>query len=263
MLRNQLILEGIQVQVVRGPYSKEQQSYSAIYRCLVNHANAWRMVVKSETLSIIVEADFVPVLGFGKLPLPVPVDRLDSSLIYLYACGPQFWDMPSSSKCARGHAGGMVAYVISPTVATMMLDFFEEQCTANPSGAYAPWDAGVGYWLKARGVESYLSYRQYGEHGGIANPEHSKSGLGRPHQADTLTGPLAFLPFYACGSFATFLTVRLRARMWGWVRLLAGRSLAWHDLVRTKPIRMFSFVAGRLMAPPHLHRFRFPSDKQS
>lgn len=149
----------------------------------------------------------------------------------------------------------MVAYVIAPTVASMLLEFFQEQCSANPSGAYQPWDAAVGYWLKARGVQSYLPYRQYGEHGGIANPEHARAGLGRPHQADALAGPLAFIPLYAHGSLMTLLRVRLRARLWGWVRLLAGRSLAWHDLLRTEPLRMFSFVAGRLMVTPHRHKF--------
>ena len=256
VLSKVLISEGFLVQIVRGPYSEQEQSYSAIYRCLVNHANAWRMVAMSDAPSIIVEADFVPVLGFGGLTLPIPADRIHTSLAYLYACGPQFWDTPSSPKCVRGHAGGTVAYVIAPAVAMMMLKFFEEQCIVNPSGVYAPWDAGLGYWLKARGVESYLPYRQFGEHGGIANPEHSKSGLGRSHQADALKGPLAFMPFYARGSKATFLRVRLRARIWGWARLLAGRSLSWHDLVRTKPLRMFGFAVGRLLIAPHIHRMR-------
>jgi hypothetical protein len=256
LLSDALNSEGFQVQVVRGPYSTGQQSYSAIYRCLVNHANAWRLVAESGVLSLIVEADFVPVLGFGRLPLPVPVDRLHTSLAYLYACGPQFWDLPMSPYCARGHAGGMVSYVVSPAVATMMLEFCEEQCVANPSGAYAPWDAGVGYWLKTRGVESYLPYLQYGEHGGVSNPEHARAGLGRPHQADALAGPLAFLPPYAQGSLITFWRVRLRARVWGWARLLAGRSLTWQDLIRTEPLRMFGFVVGRLMAKPHRHHIQ-------
>jgi len=41
------------------------------------------------------------------------------------------------------------------------------------------------------------------------------------------------MPFYARGSKATLLRVRLRARdLRGGARLLAGRSLSWHDLVR-------------------------------
>lgn len=254
-LVNSLVREGFSVREVCGPYTPEQLRYSAICRCFVNHANAWKLVVESGVHSVIVEADFVPVVGFGLLPLPVPPDQVQRSLAYLYAVGPQFWDLASSPSCARGHAGGGVAYAISPAVARLMLEFFDEKNRANPSGDYYPWDAEIGYWLKARGVQSFLPYRQFGEHGGIANPEHAKAGLGRPHQADALAGPLPFLPMYAKGSLIRFLRVRLRARAWGLIRLLAGRSLAWHDLVRTEPLRMINFAVGRLLTQPHCHRF--------
>lgn len=253
-LVDSLAREGFSVLEVRGPYTPEQLHWSTISRCFVNHANSWRLVVERGVHSLIVEADFVPVVGFGLLPLPVPADLIHKSLAYLYAVGPQFWDLPPSPNCARGHAGGGVAYVISPAVACMMLDFFDEKCSANPSGAYYPWDSAVGYWLKARGIESFLPYRQYGEHGGIANPEHAKAGLGRPHQADALAGPLAFLPMYAQGSVVSFLRVRLRARVWGWIRLLAGRTVALNGYRRFESLRMFGFAVGRLLVPFHSHR---------
>ena len=243
--------EGFSVTEVRGPYSDTQLQFSSIYKTFVNHANAWRLVVSSDQYSMIVEADFVPVLGLGSLPLPLPFEHIASTISYLYACGPQFWDVDPSLYFARGHAGAMVAYTLSPRVARLLLQFFDEKCQANPTGVYEPWDAELGYWLKARGVESYLPFRQYGEHGGISNPEHSSAGLGRPHQADVLVNSLHFMPLYAGNRFSRYLAIRMRARIWGWIRLLAGRSLAFHDVYRTEPMDMLRFAVGRLLRLPN------------
>jgi hypothetical protein len=100
--------------------------------------------------------------------------------------------------------------------------------------------------LMARGIESYFPYRHYGEHGGHGNPEHAAAGLGRPHQADALQGRLAFLPSYAKGSELRFWTVRLRARVWGFLRLVTGRVLEPHDLTRGNVPALLRFAAGRL-----------------
>src|SRR5262245_10601640 len=88
-LRGALLAEGFRVDEVRGPYTPEQLRFSAIMRCLVNHANAWRIAARRDKPTIIVEADFVPVKGFGALPVPVPAERQDSCLGYLYAVGPE------------------------------------------------------------------------------------------------------------------------------------------------------------------------------
>ena len=250
-LRDTLLAEGFSVDEVRGSYTQEQLRYSAIMRCLVNHANAWRIAAQRDRPTIIVEADFVPVKGFGGLPLPTPPERVGNSLTYLYSIAPQIWDL-ASSQCARGHSGGMVALLVPPNVASALLQFFSEEVEAVPVGAYSAFDAKVGYWLKARGFESYIPYRHYGEHGGIPNPEHARSGLGRPHQADALQGKLAFLPMYARGSILKYWTIRGRARIWGIIRLVCGRYLAWHDFRRADPIPMIRFALGRhlLLTPP-------------
>jgi hypothetical protein len=245
-LRQALQAEGFMVDEVRGPYTPEQTRYSAIMRCFVNHANAWRLAALREQPTIVVEADFVPVRGFGRLPAPMVPGRADTFLGYLYACGPQVWDL-ARPDLARGHAGGMVALLIPPKVAALLLEFFEEEIAVNPLGYYSPFDSKVGFWLKARGVESYLTYRHYGEHGGIPNAEHARAGLGRPHQADVLQGELAFLPMYAYGSRMKLWSRRARARAWGMLRLLCGRYLAWHDYKRSHARRILRFAVGRFL----------------
>src|SRR5262249_12902477 len=75
-LTKALLAEGLTVDEVRGPYTSEQLKFSAIMRCLVNHANAWRIAANRDRPTIIVEADFVPVKGFGDLPAPVPAEKL-------------------------------------------------------------------------------------------------------------------------------------------------------------------------------------------
>jgi hypothetical protein len=245
-LKKALLVEGFSVDEVRGPYTPQQQNFSAIMRCLVNHANAWRIAAQRDRPTIIVEADFVPVRGFGNLVAPVPAEKFNDSLAYLYSVGPQVWDL-AGTKIARGHGGGTVALLVPPRVASLLLQFFDEELKANPLGKYSAFDTKIGFWLNRRGVESYIPYRHYGEHGGIGNPEHVAAKLGRPHQADALQGRLAFLPTYAKGSALRFWKTRIRARLWGVLRLLCGRFLAWHDFMRSDPLPMIRFAVGRLL----------------
>ncbi len=93
------------------------------------------------------------------------------------------------------------------------------------------------------GAKCFMPYRQYGEHGGVSNPEHAKSligfakritilgrlGLGKNHHAETLYGPLQFLPLYAGGSRIRFLVIRLEAKVIGLLRLLGGRVVSKHE----------------------------------
>jgi hypothetical protein len=247
-LRAALEAEGLPAQEVKGPYTAQQLGYSAVMQALVNHANAWRIAAGRSKPTIVMEPDFVPVLGFGGLPVPIPSGKQDKALAYVYCVGPEIWDL-STPSIARAHCGGAVALLIPPPVAQLLLEFFEEEVIANASGQYRPWDSGMGYWLLARGVESYMPYRHYGEHGGLGNPEHARFGLGRNHRADALLGKLAFLPVYAQGSRARFWLDRLRGRAWGLLRLLSGRLLRRHDLARARGARLalLRFAAGRLL----------------
>jgi len=243
-LRQALEGEGFAVEEVRGPYTAQQENFSAIMRCFVNHANAWRKVVEYGEPAIVVEADFVPVRGLGRFPVPSPKDEEGNCLPYLYAVSPEIWDL-ARPDIARGHAGGLVAVLIYPKIAALLLQYFDEEILANPTGAYTPFDSKLGYWLLERKVQSYFPYRHYGEHGGIANPEHARAGLGRPHQADVLQGKLAFRPMYARGSIARYWRVRCRARFWGMARLLCGRYLPARDFRRSSKWPMLRYVVGR------------------
>ena len=253
-LRMAFEAEGFSVHEVRGPYTREQLGFTGVMQALVNHAHAWRIAAGRDRPTIVVEPDFVPVEGMGGLPAPVPPGSVGNSLVYLYATGPEIWDL-ASPNLARGHFGGAVALLIPPKVAELLLQYFEETVQANTLGKYSPWDSGMGYWLNARGVESYIPYRQYGEHGGIGNPEHARFGSARAPRADALQGRLAFMPIYARGSVGRYRTTRTWARAWGVLRLLSGRALAWHDFLRSDRPRMLRFALGRLFLrrPPPLH----------
>jgi len=245
-LKSVLRAQGFKVDEVRGPYTPDQLCFSAVMRCLVNHANAWRIAAQRDRPTIVVEADFVPVRAFADLPVSVPPERWSNSLVYLYSVGPQIWDL-AGAGVARGHGGSSVALWIPPNVASRLLEFFSEEVAVVTPGEYSPFDTKLGYWLKARGIESYIPYRHYGEHGGIPNPEHALAGLGRPHQADAIQGKLAFLPMYARGSIFRYLKTRVRARMWGILRLVSGRYLAWHDFRRVASWSIIRFAIGRLL----------------
>jgi hypothetical protein len=243
-LEESLKQEGFAVQLISSEYSKKELEYSASVRCLMAHATAWRLAANRKAPSLVIEGDFVPAIGFGQMPVPVPEGRIHNSIGYLYACAPQIWDI-EDRKYARGHAGATVALIIPPKVAAALLEFYDEQMAKNPLGQYVPWDAGVGYWLKERGFQSYMPYRQYGEHGGIPNPEHQLAGLSRQHRADVIHGDLHFMPEYAGASRFAYNKTRLWARYWGIVRLLVGRTLAFHDLRRSRKREMLRFVIGR------------------
>ncbi len=245
-LENALHSEGFNVCVVRGPYTTKQLQFCSQMKCLVNHSNAWSIAASLSRGALIVEADFVPVKGMGSFPVPAPYEKPDDSLGYAYSVAPQVWDSVRLGLC-RGHAGGMVALFVPSRVAQLMLEFFREEVARNPEGSYSPWDSKIGYWLKQRGVESYIPLRHYGEHGGIPNPEHAKAGLGRPHQADVLAGQLLFLPAYARGSQFRYRVLRVRALSWGLIRLVCGRLAAPYDLRRSKSTRLLKFLTLRFL----------------
>jgi hypothetical protein len=241
--------EGFSVDEVRGPYPDAAGAYSLISRALINHANAWRIAATRPQPTVVFEADFVPVRDLGSLPSPIPEERADTAIGYLYSVGPQVWDL-FPNGAGRGHGGGCVAMMIPPTVAALLLEFFKEEIAGNPAGTFSVWDSRLGYWLKARGVESVIPYRHYGEHGGLANPEHARHRSGRNHQADVLIGPLAFLPQYARGSRTRFRIMRFRAFLWGLLRLATGRLIAVRDARRFGWKPMIRFGVCRFFWPP-------------
>lgn len=242
--------EQFEIHEVRGPYEPYMANWSPNVLCMVNHMNAWRQAALLRTPSIIVEADFVPVERFGSLPVPFDMEKDVDSMCYLYACGPQLWDLQGG---LRGHASAMAAYIITPNVARLLEEYANTEILSGDPAKYAGWDSGVGFWLNKRGVQCYLTYRNYGEHGGVPNPEHRKAGLRPQHRADVLQGALSFLPLYAHENLLKYYWIRLRARLWGLARTLTGRYLAVHDLMRSdRKLFLLRIALGRqvLRRPP-------------
>jgi hypothetical protein len=112
-----------------------------------------------------------------------------------------------------------------------MLEYYSHHISINPDGVYSTWDAEIGYWLKERGVESFIPLMHYGEHGGRWNSEHKTVGLHKPHRAVVLAGPLAFNPIYA-DSVSVYVFTRLTSYLYGLARLFAGRLVALRDIRR-------------------------------
>lgn len=216
---------GFLVTVVRGPYTKEQSGFSHQLKCLVNHANAWKLAAAQTSTSMVVEADFVPVADFADLPcvFPVHADSNEPRFGWLYSAGSVLYGF---DECGfpHGHGNTTVAYALTPGAAAVLLGFFEREMRLDDPGRYRLWETYLGIFLrKERGVLNYIPVYQYGEHGGRANTEHGAAGVRSWHQADVLWGRLAFLPDYAMGSEVRFAAYRVRSWARGVYRVLSMR----------------------------------------
>jgi len=225
--------EGFSAKVIRPEYDAAQTSWSRAAKCLWGHRCIWQEIAQAEdSLVIVCEADFVPCVGIGKLPLPFHMDDAPDALGYLYAGGVEVFDI-HHGLYARGHASCTVAYVVGPSVARRLIDFADQHLADHGSG-HTLWDCDLGWDVKKQGVKCWMPYRQYGEHGGIPNPEHAAQGFNPTHQADLLYDRLQFLPAYAKGSRLTYCKTRLMARIRGLGRLVGNRYLHPHDCKRAK-----------------------------
>lgn len=224
-LESVLTAQGFRVVVQRGPYSPEQRSYSSAMKCLVNHANVWSQVAAGTQPAIVVEADFVPVRQFGLRICPMPFDPLDKAVgfAWLYSAGSTLYGFDKHGF-PHGHGNTTVAYVLTPAVARDLLIFFSRETAKTLAGKYTNWETYLGIYLrKERGVLNYIPVYQYGEHGGLPQPEHRKQGIRAWHQADILLGSLEFAPQYAKGSRLRYILYRARAITRGWARLFTLR----------------------------------------
>jgi hypothetical protein len=198
--------------------------------------------------TLIVEADFVPVLGFGKLPLPFNLNQSNVGVCWLYTCAPQVYSV-SAEGYAEGFSVSTVAYIVTSQSAQYLLELAEEIREKVGATAYSSWDSTIDGFLRAKSLKNYIPLRNYGEHGGIPNPEHHKNGLSATHQADVLYGKLAFVPLYAAGENSRqlkFLSVRLQARLKGIARLASGKFLRVPVVQRSSvPGRLVSFAVRR------------------
>jgi len=247
-LRLALVAEGFEVRENRYSYSEEEKGYSPIIRCLLNHASVWREIAASGIPALVVEADFVPCVGFGDQSVPFPESQTDRCWGWLYMTGPTVYEWRESK--ARGHSASPVATLICPGVAVSLTEYAKTVLARDPR-KYFPWDAGARYFVQQNGYPSFLSFRNLGEHGGIPNPEHKNAGLRASHRADALASRLHFLPQYAQGSRVRFLRERLIGKFWGIGRLCCGRYLPWKTIKETKQwsakISLIWFSAKRFL----------------
>jgi hypothetical protein len=248
-LEHALDAEGIRCELLKQPAIDPTVGYSRSYLCLLNHVRAWQKIVDSGEPGMVVEADFVPVKGFGSLPLPCDLTAKITGMAWLYTCAPQVYYVTEQGH-AEGFSTSMVAYLVMPEAARHLLRLAEQIRSEYGETQYSPWDSKVEEFLRMQGFKSYIPFRNYGEHGGIPNPEHLQNRhiwkqLSKCHRADTLYGKLAFLPDYAT-SGRNLLQVRWAARVKGLVRLLTGRFLRRSIVLRSSvPWRLIGFAVRR------------------
>ena len=235
---------GCDCTVLRQVHQPGYETYSSSFLCLLNHCNAWKQALQSSQPTLVVEADFVPVKNFSELP--PPFDPLDTQMgiTWLYTCASQIYNVSEpdqdrknwqelgkkfSQRFAKGYSASTVAYVITAKSAATLLKLAAQIESSPGPKAYSAWDSGIEYFLREAGFCNYVPFRNYGEHGGLPNPEHSQNNLSKAHRADVLYGELAFAPAYACvnGQISRWewWKVRSYARIKGWGRLLLRKYL--------------------------------------
>jgi hypothetical protein len=239
-LEEALRAEGFTVEVQRAVYDERELAYSRTIRCLLNHLAAWRRAAAHERCTLIVESDFVPCFGLGRAPAPFDPERHGpQAWAFLYGGGPRIIQAHADGTL-EGHAACPVALLVMPAAAQLLVRFGEGELVRCDPAAHSMWDTIVQWWIMGWGGRCFLPRRHYGEHGGLANPEHGVARVGwasrlpllrrlpafNNHHAECLLAPLRFRPPYAGGSAVRFLFTRLIARLVGWGRLLTGRVAA-------------------------------------
>lgn len=224
-LEDSLVRSGLRPTVMRQSYSDEERELPAATRTFMAHRNAWRAAAEAEGYTLICEADFVPCESLGSFPVFWPTDN-PRAWGYLYQGSPRLLSLVGEARWMRGHCAPLVAYVVGPEAARIMLRYYEAESREYDLREYVTFDAHLQWWVMGQGAEAYIPARHYGEHGGFPNKEHALMGklprAGR-HRADNLRGPLAFLPQYAQGSRVRYWMERAHARALGFARLATGR----------------------------------------
>ena len=215
----------------------------------MNHQDAWQRATQADKPTLIVEADFVPVVNFSQLPPPYELEDENLGIAWLYTCAPQIYTV-SANGYAEGYSTSLVAYIITAQSARRLLEHAANIAATKGPTAYSPWDSDIEYFLRDRGYHNYVPFRNYGEHGGLPNPEHHQNQLSKAHRADILYGKLAFTPLYALSdgkkNRLKLWAIRFHARLKGIARLLVGKYLRGPVLMGSnKPIRLLRFAIFR------------------
>ena len=249
LLESILTSEQIPYEVLRQVEGELPSDFSRSYACLMNHCKAWRKIVAAGKAALIIEADFVPVKGFANLPMPCDVMDNRTGVAWLYTCASQLYSV-TAAGFAEGFSVSTVAYIVTPNGAIGLLALAEKIRLKYGERSYGAWDSEVESFLRSCSLVCYIPFRNYGEHGGIPNPEHAQNRdrwkhSSSCHRADRLYGELAFLPAYALNHWE-LRQVRLYARVKGLGRLLLGKFLRWKVLRRSSfPLRLLGFAVRR------------------
>ena len=234
---------GCDCTVLRQTHQPAYAAYARSYLCLLNHRRAWEQALTQDQPTLIVEADFVPVTNLGELPPPFDPSDPHLGIAWLYTCAPQIYTI-SDGGYAAGYSTSMVAYVVTAQSAALLLALADDVTQDPGPTAYSPWDSGIEYYLRDRNLTNYVPWRNYGEHGGLPNPEHRQNRLSPNHRADVLYGPLAFAPAYSTAESVG--RARAYARMKGLGRLLLNKYLRWPVLTgSSQPLALLKFALGR------------------
>ena len=125
-----------------------------------------------------------------------------------------------------------------------MLEFAEKIGKETNRKVYSTWDSELDSVLRSHKFKNFIPFRNYGEHGGIPNPEHRQNGLSPGHQADVLWGEIAWTPWYA--EKYNPLAIRFKARAKGVTRFLKGNFLRRNTLKNSRvPGRLIRFCLRR------------------
>jgi hypothetical protein len=251
LIEKAMIKEEFSVEVMRPQYSVEELKYSSASKCLIGHKKIWEECLFKKGLYMVLEADFVPVKGIGQLPLPFDLRKKKKAFGHLYSCAQRIYEL-DKNKFARGHSSTAVAYVLGAEAAKVLINFVHHEFEKNDPKTYFPWDIYMRMYAQEHGILTYIPFRSYGEHGGIPNPEHKKSGINPVHRADALFGSLYFLPLYAKGSHAIFILCRVIAKLRAVARLITGRYIETailknQNISIQEKIRMINFGITRVL----------------
>jgi len=224
-LEKALVAEGLPSVTQRLSFSDEEKQFSGATRCLLNHRRAWEQAAQIEGLSLVVEADFVPCRGFGDFPVPIPASEANRAVAWLYLCAGRFCQRVEG-RFFLGGSNSTVAYVVSPSAARCLLALAELILALIDPRKYSTWDTNIWPFLGENGVPMFVPWRNYGEHGGLFNPEHRQEGRKLiPHRAECLMGPLHFLPDYSGGRTWRFIGVRCFHKLKAIAKLVCGKTV--------------------------------------
>lgn len=249
LLESMFMREKLPYEVLRQVEGEIPSDFSRSYGCLMNHCKAWRKIVAAGKAALIIEADFVPVKGFADLPMPCDVMDSRTGVAWLYTCASQLYSV-TADGFAEGFSVSTVAYIVTPNGAVGLLALAEKIRLNYGERSYSAWDSEVESFLRSRSLVCYIPFRNYGEHGGIPNPEHAQNRdrwkhFSNCHRADRLYGELAFLPPYARNHWE-LRQVRLYARVKGLGRLFLGKFLRWNVMRGSSfPLRLLGFAVRR------------------